>query len=628
MRKELKKMKQVYLNEMNAPDDLTLLKQKIGIKLGNQITTLKKRINTYRKPFIISLSTVLSVLIIVITSIFVVNYRNTPIYKGMRADDYQTYLDSRETTKLSTLSHGMRSNLAFKKLNATFENEIIDDIGVVLQEGISLYANPKEEIVVTVQIDNPKSFEILSFTLNGRLYQSYEFLEGSNSTQILVKFTCHDDSGIQMVTIDAIKYVNDTTIRNVRFGADRIIQIGITYQNIPSASNINKIIDTTNFGVTFVVEDIDNIINVETGLNIYLFDEEKLLQATPLVLGRNVIPYSNLRMGSTYTYIIVGAFDLFDGAGKKGYVLHQESFTTNEGFAYTAVDSTYDSISINYEAIDTVNGVLDSIKLYKQEELIETIDLSVESDYTFDNLKSNTEYLISTAYRYKIMENNEEIEIVNNIEYTVSTKVRPTPTVELEISNIKQEEATIDYKIYDTLSVGKVIKVELYNNDVLIKTFDEAVLAFTDLLSDQTYKVMVTYQYDLLDDTGLKTLLVETTFVTLKKIIPTAIFTNSVYFGKMITCWVEITEIDVSINLKAIELYKNGVLIETKTILDNLNVTANPRVSRGDITFIVEEHGEYQVVLVYEYDLNDGLGIQEVNKDHPTADNSIGITVG
>ena len=60
----------------------------------------------------------------------------------------------------------------------------------MLQEGISLYANPKEEIVVTVQIDNPKSFEILSFTLNGRLYQSYEFLEGSNSTQILVKFTC------------------------------------------------------------------------------------------------------------------------------------------------------------------------------------------------------------------------------------------------------------------------------------------------------------------------------------------------------------------------------------------------------------------------------------------------------
>ena len=47
MRKELKKMKQVYLNEMNAPDDLTLLKQKIGIKLGNQITTLKKRITIY-----------------------------------------------------------------------------------------------------------------------------------------------------------------------------------------------------------------------------------------------------------------------------------------------------------------------------------------------------------------------------------------------------------------------------------------------------------------------------------------------------------------------------------------------------------------------------------------------------
>ena len=158
-----------------------------------------------------------------------------------------------------------------------------------------------------------------------------------------------------------------------------------------------------------------------------------------------------------------------------GYVYTKNHLPPTKVLPTPAVDSTYDSISINYEAIDTVNGVLDSIKLYKQEELIETIDLSVESDYTFDNLKSNTEYLISTAYRYKIMENNEEIEIVNNIEYTVSTKVRPTPTVELEISNIKQEEATIDYKIYDTLSVGKVIKVELYNNDAY-QTFDEAAL--------------------------------------------------------------------------------------------------------------------------------------------------------
>ena len=93
--------------------------------------------------------------------------------------------------------------------------------------------------------------------------------------------------------------------------------------------------------------------------------------------------------------------------------------------------------------------------------------------------------------------------------------------------------------------------------------------------------------------------MVETTFVTLKRLFQQLfsliLFTleNDNLLGRnnRNRCFT---------NLKAIELYKNGVLIETKTILDNLNVTANPRVSRGDITFIVEEHGN-TVVLVYEY---------------------------
>lgn len=633
MKKEFKKFKSAYLNELSAPDDSTTIKSQIGITSSHQKVTLKKKLYQYRKPLIAGLSTVLCALIIVITSVVVVNYRNTPVYQGMLAEEYQDYIDSINKAKLSTLSvkpfsFDSRTNLGLKRINETFENEIIEDIGVVLQDGISLYANPNEEIVITVQINNPKSFEILSFTLNGRLYQSYEFLDGSNSTQILVKFTCQDTSGIQTITIDAIKYVDDTTIKNARFGADRIIQVGLTYQNIPNVSNINKIIDTTNFGLTFVVEDIDNIINNVGGLNIYLFDETKLLNVTPLTLGRNVIPYSNLRMGSTYTYIIVGAFDLFDGAGKKGYVLKQETFSTKEGFAYSAVTSAYDSITIDYEAIDLINGELETIELFKQDELIDSINVNEVSDFTFRDLKSNTEYLISTAYRYKITENNQEIEIVKKIEYTITTQARPLPTVGLIISDIKHDEASIAYDIIDTTTVGKVIKVELYNGGELIRTFDEAVLSFTDLLSDQNYRVVVKYQYDLLDDTGIKTFEVETTFKTLKKIIPTAIFTNNVTFDKMIMAWVQITEIDVQVNLKAIELYKDGVLVDSKTSLDNLNGTANPSVKQGDITFNNVENGEYRIVLVYEYDLNDGKGVQVVNKDHPTADNKIGITVG
>ena len=40
-----------------------------------------------------------------------------------------------------------------------------------------------------------------------------EFQEGSNSNQIIVKFETSNLSGIQTITIDAIKYVDDTTIK-------------------------------------------------------------------------------------------------------------------------------------------------------------------------------------------------------------------------------------------------------------------------------------------------------------------------------------------------------------------------------------------------------------------------------
>lgn len=195
MDKNLKKFKENYLNEL-VPDDN--LKDKIKTKLDlkpnldhNQKILHKKKI---KLPLIfggigfgsIGLATVLTVLIVV-GIIAVISFRNTPVYKGMTANNLIGDIEKLDG-----------------EIDNNFKDQIDDiqnQIGVVVDDKIVCYATPNEEIVITVQIDNPKSFEILSFTLNGRLYQSYEFVTGSNPTQIKVNFTCQEQSGLQQITI-------------------------------------------------------------------------------------------------------------------------------------------------------------------------------------------------------------------------------------------------------------------------------------------------------------------------------------------------------------------------------------------------------------------------------------------
>lgn len=75
------------------------------------------------------------------------------------------------------------------------------------------YATPNQDIYISIHIDNPDSYEILSFTLNGKKYTGYMFEEGSDMETIILKYNVGNTSGIVSYTIDAIKYVDGTPLR-------------------------------------------------------------------------------------------------------------------------------------------------------------------------------------------------------------------------------------------------------------------------------------------------------------------------------------------------------------------------------------------------------------------------------
>ena len=95
-------------------------------------------------------------------------------------------------------------------------------------EGCDHYADLSEDIYIHIHIKNPDKFEILSFTFNGEKYSNYMFEYGSNMETIIVKYNVGRESGIHDYTIDAIKYVDGTDIKDVIIRGDQTISVHVS----------------------------------------------------------------------------------------------------------------------------------------------------------------------------------------------------------------------------------------------------------------------------------------------------------------------------------------------------------------------------------------------------------------
>lgn len=93
-----------------------------------------------------------------------------------------------------------------------------------------------QEIFITVHIDNPDSFEILSFTLNGKKYTAYMFEAGSDLENLIVKVNVGEVTGVVDYTIDAIKYVDGEAIKDVKMEGERTVQIRICEDKGPDGT--------------------------------------------------------------------------------------------------------------------------------------------------------------------------------------------------------------------------------------------------------------------------------------------------------------------------------------------------------------------------------------------------------
>lgn len=459
------------------------------------------------------------------------------------------------------------------------------------------YAQPNQDIYITIHVSNPDNFEILSFTLNEKKYSSYMFEEGSDMENLILKVNVGDVEGMVEYTIDAIKYVDGTEIKDVVMEGDKTVQCGVYTENQPTAEVTNEVVGINKLTLTVNMTDPLKLISLCGGKAAFvLSDGEQVISMKELAVGEEVvITVDNLLTDSDYEYAIVALYDPLDGDGMRPVVLYSKQIHTEDVVAFDAVTVTPSGIQFAYVWNDAFeNKVLTSATLYKGEEKVQELALDATS---IDGLLSDNAYSIVISY-----ENMGKTESVT-LDFT--TKAKTVPTLSLEKGTVEQESFDFTLTYTDPDSVGAVTKIELLHGEdepIVADTVD--VRAFANLLSDNEYTVRATVTYDLNNGNGEQTFSETLDVKTKAKTVPTVKFSEMNVTKYALTGRYDITDLDGVLLDKTIALYQGETAIKTTN-------------SEGELSFSdLEDYTDYTVKVTYTYDLTDGKGEQSGEKSH------------
>ena len=134
------------------------------------------------------------------------NEDQVPVYLGM------------SVASEPTCGKDLGVKTAFARTKYASDKDITIDVA-------DYYADLSEKVYIHVHIENPRNFEILSFTLNGVKYSSYMFEEGSDMQTIILKCDVGRESGLKQYTIDAIKYIDGSAIKDVKIRGNKTVNI-------------------------------------------------------------------------------------------------------------------------------------------------------------------------------------------------------------------------------------------------------------------------------------------------------------------------------------------------------------------------------------------------------------------
>ena len=565
---------------------------------------------THKKQRILSILAILTMAVI-LTCIFAAcdkgaKERQIPVYKGMAisrsfartsattADDSATSQDKQGQVEGD---HDHRDD-DFDQ-NKPFDDPSVPSIDDKAKSTLDLvggaqniyYADKNQDIYITIKLSNPDSYEILSFTLNGKKYSNYMFEDGSDMENLVLKVNVGNVGGIVEYTIDAIKYVDGTDIKDVRMDGDKTVKAGVraSDQTYVTVTNEQKTMTSISFDAQVV--DSYSLIEKSGGYaKAVLYDGETMIAKDVTVVEKASVVFDNLTPNTVYQYGVVALYDDLSGNGVQLNTLYKKAVYTDTIVLFKDVQVGKESISWNFEWNQSfANKQMNAISLWQNGAKVQDVDVNATS---VDGLKSNNEYTLKATYK-NIQNQDETIEIV------FVTYAKAVPTVAIESVESTQTGITFGLNIVDTDSVGAIGKIELLHGNVTpIVATDLATRSFANLLSNNDYTIRVTYNYDLNDGVGEQQIVKTADIKTKAKATPSVAISNFSSTQNTIECDVAYIDVDNVGSVTEIALYNQDSKVKSVPFATHVAFDG------------LESGKEYKVVVAYKYDLNDGKGEQ------------------
>ncbi len=478
----------------------------------------KKRAPRWVLPSSVAAVILVAIMVPILILLFA---KQVPIYEGMSVlDNYNgssaAAQPHEQPYRFDFLSNTNGNNGNHNGHNKKPIDEIIEEdtsIGIEFPEQQMYYAEPGQDIYINVHISNPDNFVILSFTLNGKMYSSYMFEEGSDMENLILKVSVDPAAeGIIEYTIDAIKYVDGTEIKDVIMKGDRTVKVGVySEQNLPSVSVTNKATELTK--LTFEIEPIDEhamISGSEGQVYAVLTDNDSVVAYKELSVGSvNTVEFGNLSDGLEYRLAVVAYYDSFDGNGFSAHVLYEQDVSTKALVYITDLKLDGGSLSFDLEIDDRFPIVIEGIDLVSGGIVVQSIGAEQRK---FENVVFIGEYFVSARYTNgenkgsAISAGSITIDKVSDVSYIVpgGTIYKPF-TSDMQIWNA----GTLDFRVHPGIDIKVTGDASVYAaapGTVTNVYFDErygwgVVITLADGITEMRYQGLNEYSIQVeIDD--------------------------------------------------------------------------------------------------------------------------------
>lgn len=314
---------------------------------------------------------------------------------------------------LSTVLWSCKNNENVKTGDTTYlgmsinQNVKIDgfnDTTLEQEEGYDYAINKTEKVTVVVSFSNPQQFDILSFKINGFKYQSYMFLQGSDSENIYVEVPAGFETGVLKYTIEEIKYIDGKTIDDAKMDGKDSIRIYILPTNISLYLGFERAFNS--IAINYNVTDVDLILNSNFDVKVVNSNDvnEVYTAAIPKGDSNGYLLFDNLKTNNYFTITV--KYKTFDGYhGELEYTETHVVNTLRVNFSYTfKIDG-----GLTYLRINTNLNCIVNKEIY-----VEVTELGS----TTKNYIINANNVSHTYYIFSLLDLNEGLSYKINIEFS------------------------------------------------------------------------------------------------------------------------------------------------------------------------------------------------------------------